>query len=304
MPPASLPATPGDPLAATLDEPVVGPVPVVVGFRATDAGALPDLAVPALVDAAMRDEAGVVAGDVIPVQRGISSVLRVRVAGVVEVLPGIAAGPGGLLVDLPTLELVDYARDGIIPAPDEWWLGAATPSSDLAAAADAASELGLTDVRVRGQVLRDRLDDPLALGSRGAIGLAAAAALFFAAVGFTAAAWHGVRSRRPELAVARALGLGRGQTAAWLAVELAFQLVVGIAGGILLGMILAWAVLPSVALTPDGSLPVPAPRIVVPWDVVVGLGLVGGAAFVAALLPLRRVGASAELATDLREATP
>ena len=302
VPPTSLSAAPGGALTATLDEPVVGPVPVVVGFRATGAATLPDLPVAALVDASTRDAAGVAVGDVIAVQRGISTVTRVRVAGVVDVLPGIAAGPGGLLVDLPTLELGDYARDGDVAAPDEWWLGAASPAEDLAPAALAAGELGLTDVRVRADVLRDRLADPLARGSRGALGLAAAAALFFGGVGFAAAAWHSLRTRRPELAVARALGVGRGQATTWMALELAFQLVVGIAGGIALGVVLAWAVLPSVALTPDGSLPVPAPRVVVPWDLAAFVALAGAVAFGAVLLALRRAGSTRTLADDLREA--
>jgi predicted lysophospholipase L1 biosynthesis ABC-type transport system permease subunit len=123
-------------------------------------------------------------------------------------------------------------------------------------------------------------------------------------VGFAAAAWHSVRTRRPELAVARALGLERQQTVAWLALELAFQLALGIAGGILLGMVLAWAVLPSVSLTSDGSLPVPAPVLVVPWDVLALATVAGVAVFLAALLPLARMGRGDTLADDLRGATP
>ena len=291
----------GDPLAVTLDEPVTGPVPVVVGLRAAGAAALADAPIPGLVDAAAQDALGLAVGDVIPIQRG-TTVLRVRVAGVVDVLPGVAPGPGAILVDLPTLDLVDYARDGSLAAPAEWWLGSATGRDELSPDAVAAADLGLRDVRSRAATTRDRLDDPLSLGTRGALGLAAAAALVFAVIGFAAAAWRSVRSRRSEIAVARALGLGRGQTAGWLALELAFQLVVGIAGGILLGMALAWAVLPSVSLTPDGSAPVPAPVVGVPWDLVAVIVLAGIAAFVAALLPLRRLGRDNTLARDLREA--
>ncbi len=307
LPPAAIPVDAGDPLAVTLDEPVTGPTPVVVGFRQADAAALADAPIPVLIDRATRDRVGLAVGDVVPLQRGIGAVLHVRVAGVVEVLPGIAPGPGGALVDLPTLSLVDYANDGSLPSPAEWWLGAApgaTPgTTDLSAAAAGVGTLGLTDVRVRSAVTQDRLDDPLALGSRGALGLAAAAALVFAIVGFAAAAWRSTRTRRPELAVARALGLERGQTAAWLALELGFQLAVGIAGGVVLGILLGWAVLPSVTLTPDGSAPVPAPVVVVPWDLVALAVLAGVGAFAAALLPLRRLGRGDTLAGDLRETT-
>ena len=301
VPPQPVTGDPGDPLAVTLDEPMTGPVPVGIGFRATGLADLPGAPILGLVDAATRHAVGLVVGDVVPIQRG-TTVLRVRVAGVVDALPGEAPGPGGILVDLPTLALVDYARDATFPAPVQWWLGSATGDGDLAAAAAAARELGLRDVRSRAATTRERLDDPLSVGTRGALGMAAAAALAFAIIGFAAAAWRSVRSRRSEIAVARALGLGRGQTAAWLALELAFQLTVGIVGGILLGMVLAWAVLPSVSLTPDGSAPVPAAVVAVPWDLVVVIVLSGLAAFTAALLPLQRLGRDDSLADDLREA--
>ncbi len=303
-PPAALPGGLEGPLAAALDEPVVGPVPVVVGFGAANAPALTDAAIPALVDGDVRDALGLAVGDLVPLQRGFGAVQRIRVVGVVEVLPGIAPGTGGVLVDLPTLALADRARDGTVASPTEWWLGAAPGADDLADAAPGAGELGLTDVRVRAAAARERLDDPLALGTRGALGLAAGAALVFGMIGFAAAGWRSVRTRRTELAVARALGLERGQTATWLALELAFQLAVGIVGGILLGLLLAWAVLPSVTLTPDGASPVPEPVVVVPWGLVGLLVAAGVAAFLAALPALRRLGRGETLAGELREAAP
>jgi hypothetical protein len=245
---------------------------------------------------------GLVVGDLVPVQRGISSVLHLRVAGVVDLLPGIASGSGGVLVDLPTLALLDYARDGVIAAPAEWWLGTAPGTRDPSTLAEAAGAAGLRDVRVRSATAQARLDDPLALGTRGALGLAAVAAILFGIVGFAAAAWRSVRTRRPELAVARALGVASRQTTAWLALELGFQLAIGIGGGILLGMALAWAVLPAVSLTPDGTLPMPAPVIVVPWDFLALVIVAGVVVLLAMLPPLRRLGRGATLASDLREA--
>jgi hypothetical protein len=303
-PPAPLSAVSDDPRAVVLDEPVTGPVPVVFGFRPAELAELVATPIAALVDGTARDAVGLAVGDLVPLQRGAGTVLHVRVAGVVDVLPGIAKGSGGVLVDLPTLALVDYARDGTLAAPTAWWLGAESEARGLGDVAAAAGALGLGDIRVRTAELQDRLDNPLALGTRGALSLAAVAALVFAVVGFAAAAWRSVRTRRAELAVARALGLARGQTAAWLALELAFQLAVGIAGGILLGIVLAWAVLPSVTLTPDGSAPVPAATVVVPWDLVALVVVAGAAAFAATLIPLRRLGRADTLAADLREATP
>jgi hypothetical protein len=301
VPLTSIPASQADPLAVLLEEPVTGPVPLAIAWRSADLGGLSGAPIPALVDGATRDAVGLVVGDVVPVQRGISSVLHLRVAGVVDLLPGIASGPGGVLVDLPTLALVDYGRDGVIAAPAEWWLGTAPGTGDPSKLAEAAGSAGLLDVRVRSAAAQDRLDDPLALGTRGALGLAAIAAILFGIIGFAAAAWRSVRTRRPELAVARALGVGSRQATAWLALELGFQLAIGICGGILLGMALAWAVLPSVSLTPDGTLAMPVPVIVVPWDLLALVILAGVVVLVAMLLPLRRLGRGATLARDLRE---
>jgi hypothetical protein len=302
VPQTSIPGRPADPLAVFLEEPVTGPVPLVVAWRSADLDGLSRAPIPALVDGATRDAVGLVVADLVPIQRGISSVLHLRVAGVVDLLPGIASGTGGVLVDLPTLALVDYGRDGVIAAPAEWWLGTAPGTGDQSTLAEAAGSAGLRDVRIRSTAAQARLDDPLALGTRGALGLAAVAAILFGIVGFAAAAWRSVRTRRPELAVARALGVASRQTTAWLALELGFQLAIGIGGGILLGMALAWAVLPAVSLTPDGTLPMPAPVIVVPWDFLALVILAGVVVLLAMLPPLRRLGRGATLASDLREA--
>ncbi len=302
--PAPLAADPGRPLAVTIREPLVGPVPTVVAFRPSSLAAMAEVPVAALIDGSTREALAVEVGDVISVQRGLSAVIRTTVTGVVDVLPGITPGPGGMWVDLPTLALVDYARDGSIPAATEWWLGVPEVDAERAAAALRAGLPQLDDVRVRATETRRRLDDPLALGARGSLGLAAAAALLFGVVGFAAAAWQATRSRRSELAIARALGLGRGQLAAWLGLELAFQLAVGIGGGLLVGLLLAWSVLPSVALTPDGSLPVPAAAVQVPWDLAALLAAAGVAAIAIAVLPLSRLAGPESLAAELREAAP
>jgi hypothetical protein len=302
--PVAMAADPARALEVSMSEPVVGPVPTVVAFRPSGLAGLVDATVPALVDRSTHEALAVDVGDVVPLQRGLSAILRTGVAGIVEVLPGIAPGAGGLWVDLPTMALVDYAHDGSITGATEWWLGASAADPGRAAAALRAQVPELLDPRVRMTEIGLRLDDPLALGARGALGLAAVAAVLFGVLGFAAAAWQATRSRRSELAVALALGLGRGQLAAWLGLELAFQLAVGIGGGIVVGLLLAWAVLPSVALTPDGSRPVPAAAVQVPWDLAALLALAGLAALAVALLPLSRLARAETLAAALREPGP
>lgn len=298
--PAPLPAEPSGGLGARLAEPVVGPVPVVVALR-PGPDPVAAAALPAIVDRSAAIAAGLAVGDVVPVARGASDVVLVRIDGVVDLLPGVA--PGGLLLDLPALALRDFLRAGSLPPATEWWVEPA-PGADPDSLAAGAEAAGLGDVRVRSELLAARLADPLAQGVLGALGLAAAAALAIAAVAFAVATWRSARAREYELAVVRSLGLPPGPSTAWLALELAFGLALGVAGGIALGLALAWAVLPSVTVTPDGSPAVPPPVVVMPWDavlVVVAAGLLVYLALVA-MLRLRR--GSGDLAATLREAAP
>ena len=51
----------------------------------------------------------------------------------------------------------------------------------------------------------------------------------------------------------------------WLTLEQVFLVAVGLVGGVLLGLLLAWLVLPYATLSASGAAVVPAPVIVVPW---------------------------------------
>ena len=105
---------------------------------------------------------------------------------------------------------------------------------------------------MRSDDLEARTSDPFQAGVTAILGLVAGAALLFALVGLAISLWYTVSSRRGEFAVARALGLGRRQMLGWLAIESAFLIVVGVVGGILVGLVLAWVVMPSITLTTRG----------------------------------------------------
>ena len=113
--------------------------------------------------------------------------------------------------------------------------------------------------------------DPFQAGVTAILGLVAGAALLFALVGLAISLWYTVSSRQGEFAVARALGLGRRQLLGWLAIESAFLIVVGVVGGILVGLVLAWVVMPSITLTLEGQAPVPPPVAAIAWDLAVVL---------------------------------
>jgi predicted lysophospholipase L1 biosynthesis ABC-type transport system permease subunit len=125
-------------------------------------------------------------------------------------------------------------------------------------------------------------DDPVTVGILGALALGALAAAVFAVVGFLVGAATPVERVR-ELAVLEALGLSSRQLRAALVIEDAFLLIVGLGGGVLLGLVLAWAVLPYSILGPDGATPVPPAGVVVPWVAIVPLLVAGALLLLAAV---------------------
>ena len=82
-------------------------------------------------------------------------------------------------------------------------------------------------------------------------------------------------------------GLSSRQLSAWLALENVFLVAVGLAGGTLLGWLLAWLVLPFATLTASGAAPVPAPAVIVPWDALVPVYALGALLLAATIVVLR-----------------
>ncbi len=136
-------------------------------------------------------------------------------------------------------------------------------------------------MRSRRQETDARLEDPVALALFGTLRLAAPAAVVFAGVGLIAAAWAAGRGRRREFAVIRALGLRRRELATWMATEQAFPVALGVGGGVLLGIVLGLVVLPATTRAPDGTPPIPAALVAVPWDLVGLIAVAGVLAIVA-----------------------
>jgi ABC-type antimicrobial peptide transport system permease subunit len=102
--------------------------------------------------------------------------------------------------------------------------------------------------------------------------------------------------------VARALWLGRRQLLYWLAIESGFLIVVGVVGGLLVGVVLAWVVMPSITLTTEGRAPIPPPVAAVAWDLVVALLGLGAVAFGLSVLAARRSIGGVRVAATLRAA--
>ena len=281
------PATvPGDLIEGTIatDAALSGPGTVTIVARPAALANLADAPLAGLVDPALLAATGASNGDVVLVRHASSVIRRIRVSDTVTAFPSLAS-PGFAIVDLGSLQLAQYAADGTFATPDEWWLSVTPGTERSVVAALSVGQAALQGVRSRAAETASRTNDPIALAVSGMLVLAALAAGAFAAIGFAAAAWASTHSRLGEFAVARALGLSRGQVLGWLVLEQAFPALIGVIWGIVLGLALEWLVLPAVTLGPGGAPAVPPALVSAPLDLIaaylVGAAvLIGGAAAV------------------------
>ncbi len=258
-------------------EPAPGPVitlPVDQLFASFDAGweqtVLPDepAPIPALVDQAFLDRTGAQIGDA----------LRAAVFGVpvtldlvarVDAFPPLDQTQPFVIVDDLAMDLARAGAGGSIVDTDEWWLSVAPGETAAVAAALRSAPLSADDVVDRTAVTADLAGDPLGLGVIGILGLGSLAALVFASIGFLVSATVSISERIGEFALLKALGLAPRQLLLWLSIENLMLLATGLILGTLLGLLLAYLVLPFATLTPTGEPPVPAPVIVVPPEAAV-----------------------------------
>ncbi|MFF3014326.1 FtsX-like permease family protein [Streptomyces sp. NPDC057939] len=222
----------------------------------TPAGSAPP-ALPGLATHAYLDAVGAGVGDVIRVWLGMD-VVPVRITGAVNSLP--VAGDRAVAVDLGAAGRMLGAMDGhALPAPDEWWLPAA--SGDDPAPGRAAAELraatGSQQVLLREDVAAELLDDPLSAGPQTALAALAVACAVLAAIGFGASAAAAARRRSRESAILLALGAPRRGLARAAAAEGCVLVGLGTAVGLGLGALIVHTTVPLMILTAGARRPVP-----------------------------------------------
>lgn len=228
--------------------------------------------------------------------------LRVRVAGVVNAVPG-STEPYAMLVDQAAMrfalrEWVEVLEEGadapelveVDQAPNQWWL--ATSGDGGAAAADATSIPGVTSVSTHAEAAQS---SSLEVTARGVFAGLTGGLAFAAAFGIVGTILHAVasyRSRAGEHAVLRAVGLRRMSTVSAITVEqillIGFATIVGLG----LGALVSWLTVPHTIGRLAGLPEVPPLELAVPWQIMAALGL--GAT---ALLGLIVVVAAASLRT-------
>ena len=120
---------------------------------------------------------------------------------------------------------------------------------------------------------RSLATDPVALGIIGALAIGFVAAALFAIVGFVVSAAVSARERITEFALLQALGLSARQLSIWLSLENAALAAVSLVVGSLLGLAMAWVVLPFITVTSGAATPFPPVVVTVPWTAVAILEL-------------------------------
>ncbi|HEV7811221.1 MAG TPA: FtsX-like permease family protein [Candidatus Limnocylindrales bacterium] len=209
-------------------------------------------------------------GDTLTVSSAGQSI-DVRIIDSTELFAPFDPASAFLLTDLGNLETNRLQTVGRTGRANEWWLAVDSRQTATAIATlrKPASEAG--EVIGREELAARLSTDPVPLGLIGVLGLGSIAAMVFAGIGFLVSSTVTTSERLGEFALLRAIGLSNRQLALWLSIESIFLLVVGLIAGSLLGVALAWLVLPFATLTQTGVPPVPAPAVVVPWQAVVPL---------------------------------
>ena len=301
--------------APAVTDTVLGPATLTIAFNSgsvansdvvlpvtftTTPGAsqLPE-AIPALASDRFLAVTETKVGDVLPVDVGRER-RDVRIVGALRGFPTLdPLNASAIVVDLPTLSMIEYTASGALSEPKEWWVAVAPGRGS--AVADALRDAPYTSARVfdREALGRTLRTDPVALGIIGALSLGFVAATLFAIIGFAVSAAVSSHERLTEFALLRALGLSTGQLTNWLSIENGLLVGLSVLGGTGLGLALAWLVLPLVSLTQEATRVFPGVRVIIPWGAIVllegallaSLGLVVGALVWA----LRRVGLGSAL---------
>ena len=292
---------PGASVGLDAQSPPAGLDDLIMTIGARELADVGGVALPSLADERLVGLSPPAADGSVSLTQGFADIRTIDVVGTVALVPTLDPSRPAALVDLPTMQLAEWVRSGTLMPADGWWLtldAGADPTA--ASAALAASPFPIETKAVRSDAIEARTTDPFQAGVTAILGLVAGAALLFALVGLAISLWYTVSSRRGEFAVARALGLAQGQLLGWLAIESAFLIVVGVVGGILVGLVLAWVVMPSITLTLEGRAPVPPPVAAIAWDLAVALIGLGASAFLLSVLAARRAISSVRVAATLR----
>ncbi|GAA3511565.1 hypothetical protein FHR32_008179 [Streptosporangium album] len=219
---------------------------------------------PVVVTADLAAKRGLAAGSEAKVTLDRRPTL-IRVAGIVDELPGTPPDKPAVLLDWQTMQAWNLLAHQTPRPPTEWWLG--TRGADTTAAAAELVRHPEWDVTVvdLSSLARGLQGDPLAGGLQGALVLGFLAALVFAALGFVVNAAVAARERTAEFAILRALGVGFRQVFGLLVVEQAFLIGLSLTAGTAVAVVVASLVVPHLVLTGQATSVTPEVLLDIPW---------------------------------------
>ncbi|MYZ12761.1 FtsX-like permease family protein, partial [Streptomyces sp. SID337] len=221
-------------------------------------------AAPALADDALLSSGAVRVGDTVTVRGSTGGSARVRIVGRVAAVPGLPRDRPRLLADSRAMA-AQWTLGGALPgAESAWWVGVrgGDAGAALAAVRDDPRLGHAVDVPF---VQEELAADPLRRGARGALVLCLVLAPAFAVIAFTLHTVVSARSREREFGLLRALGVRRGQLAAYLWTEQLALAAVATLLGTALGAALALLIMPVVTVDAEGDPVFPGLVESVPW---------------------------------------
>jgi hypothetical protein len=253
-----------------------------LGANLPEGGPLPVIASTAFLAAS---------GDAVGDTLGIDTLgipLQVKLVDVTETFAPFDPSVPFLLTDLASADALQLAATGEPRRADEWWLSVDVGQTPTVIDRLRLRAFGAATVIGHDELATRLTTDPVPLGLISVLGLGSLAAMLFAGIGFLVSSAVSTSERIGEFALLRALGLSAGQLSLWLSIESVFLLVVGLAAGSVLGLVLAWLVLPFATLTQTGVVPIPTPVVVVPWEAIVPVYLAAIVLFIVSIWLVRR----------------
>ncbi|MEU7649360.1 FtsX-like permease family protein [Streptomyces huasconensis] len=256
-------------------------------------------AAPALADDALLASGEVRVGDTVTVRRSTGGSARMRIVGRLAAVPGVPRDRPRLFADSRAMA-AQWALSGALPEAEQaWWVGVrGADAAEAVAAVRADPRLGeAVDVpHARAELAAD----PLRRGARGALMLCLVLAPAFAVIAFALHTVVSARSREREFALLRALGVRRGQLAAYLWTEQLALAGVAALLGTGLGAALASVIMPVVTVDAEGEPVFPSLVTQVPWGRVGATAGVTAAVICAVVTGAARVLGRVDLARVLR----